>query len=134
MVKTLIRNISLKFRKFRFNKKKIDQTVTIISNNCTGGTMYNDLGLQFLSPTINLYFGEDGSFYNFLTNLKKYCENGHLIKTDKKECKKGFPNSPIGLLKCDGLPDIEIHFLHYNDFDSAKNKWIERCKRINYEK
>lgn len=43
---------------------------TIFSSNCTGGVLYHDLGLEFLSPTINLYMNcED--FIKFCEDPKK---------------------------------------------------------------
>ncbi len=96
--------------------------------------MYHDLGLCFNSPTINLYFATLEQFYLFCKNIKQYSEYGKLTKADKVEKKADFPNAPIGLLKCKNLPSLEIHFLHYRTFDEAKDKWIERTKRINYKK
>ena len=92
--------------------------------------MYHDLKLQFKSPTINLYFGHHG-FIDFVTNLKDYVFNGQLIESGKKEEVNG---APIGILKCDNLPDIELHFLHYSSFEEAKEKWLTRSKRINFDK
>ena len=40
---------------------------TIISCNCIGGIIYNELNLQFLSPTINLYMNCE--------DFIKFCEN-----------------------------------------------------------
>ena len=46
---------------------------TIISNNCTAGFIYHDLGLKFLSPTINLTVKD---FPLFISHLEHYlsCE------------------------------------------------------------
>ena len=41
----------------RNNRVKLfNQTPCIIASNCNGGIIYHDLGLKFLSPTINLFF------------------------------------------------------------------------------
>lgn len=132
----IVRRISLFIRKICFSTKrrKIQTDVTIISNNCTGGVMYNDLGLRFNSPTINLCFGSKHDFYNYVKYLIEYTNKGVLFESTKKEEHPHFPKAPIGILKCDNLPDIELHFLHYPTFDDAKNKWIQRSKRINFNK
>ena len=39
------------------NRERLNRDdVTIISTNCTGGILYHDLGLEFKSPTVNLFF------------------------------------------------------------------------------
>ncbi|EOU2062754.1 DUF1919 domain-containing protein [Clostridium perfringens] len=94
---------------------------TIISSNCIGGMLYNDLGLKFLSPTINLFFTAN-DFVKFCENLNYYLS----IEVDYYgESDSGYP---IGI-----LDDIKLHFVHYKSFEQAKLKWEERKKRINYE-
>lgn len=129
------RKIALFFRHKKFKNVRVkNEDITILCNNCTAGTMYNDLMIRFNTPTINLYFGTLSDFYFFCVNLKKYVDNGFFTKTDLIESKKGFPNASIGLLKCEGLPSLEIHFLHYKSFEEGVKKWNERCKRINFKK
>lgn len=41
---------------------------TLISNNCCGGVISHNLGLKFLSPTVNLFIPHDDFIY-FLNNL-----------------------------------------------------------------
>ena len=62
---------------------------TVISQNCIGGVFYHDMGLKFLSPTIDLYIPEP-DFIKFISNLEYY------INTDL-EISDG-ENYPIGLL------------------------------------
>ncbi len=57
-----------KYRKRLRNKNK---TPTIISNNCIGGIIYHDLGLEFMSPTINLFFKNE-DFFTFLNDIEYY--------------------------------------------------------------
>lgn len=54
--------------------------VSIISQQCIGGGIYHDMGMQFLSPTINLYF-EAKDFIKFVENLKHYMN----VEIDVKE-------------------------------------------------
>ena len=95
--------------------------MSIISNNCIAGVIYHDLGLQFKSPTINLFFPDAKDFLKYVNNLKYY--NSH----DLIEVIDNY-SYPVGKIE-----DIEIHFLHYKTFLDAKNNWEKRKKRINYD-
>jgi uncharacterized protein (DUF1919 family) len=110
-------NKNKKFKKYSNKLKKND--FTIISSNCIAGTIYHDLNLKFLSPTINLYI-EAYDFIKFCNNLKEY------LSYDLIEL-QSFLNYPVGMLN-----DIKIHFMHYKKFSEAKIKWNERSKRINF--
>lgn len=114
------------------NRKKINEYMnkeiqkkdfTIISSFCGGGTLYHDIGMKFLSPTINLAFdGED--FCTFCENLDyNLAQEINEYKTDKVP----YPVGRIG-------NEIEIRFVHYKTFEEAILKWNERVKRINSEK
>lgn len=82
----------------------------------------HDLGLPFLSPTVNLYIPPT-DFLRFANRLEEYlrCE---LTETQEE----GIPY-PVGLLQ---LPDesVRVCFMHYRSFEEAKAKWLERCRRV----
>lgn len=105
----------------KMRKKLKNSEFTIISNDCTGGTIYHDLRMKFLSPTINLYMNAD-DFIKFCENLKEYI-NKTIV--EKKQHEFDFPVGMLG--------DITIFFVHYDTFEEAKLKWEERKKRINLE-
>ena len=50
-------------------KAVIDQDTTIISSNCFAGRIMQDLGMQYNSPTLGLYFWYP-DYIEFLSNLK----------------------------------------------------------------
>ena len=52
-------------------KRNKNMDFTIIAQNCIGGVIYSDLGLQFLSPTINMFI-EDENFVKLVENLEYY--------------------------------------------------------------
>ncbi len=93
---------------------------SIICSNCIGGIIYHNLGMQFLSPTINLWIPTN-DFIKFIRNIREYVEEDLVLVNNKQ----GYP---IVLLK-----DITIHFNHYKTFEEAKQKWNERKKRIDYD-
>lgn len=105
------------------NRRKLNNTTfSLLCNNCNGGILSHDLGLQFRSPTINLFFYED-HFLRFCENLDYYlqqeltiCENPH------QKPESDYPICSLG--------DLELHFLHYSSFAEAKEKWTSRAKRI----
>lgn len=107
---------------YNINKKKHlkNKNFTIISSNCVGGIIYHDLGLPFLTPTVNLSF-DMNDFVKFVSNLKYYIDKD-LIKLDTNK------EYPIGVIE-----DIKINFIHYKTFEEAKTKWDERKQRINYD-
>lgn len=104
-----------------------NKDITIIARDCVGGILYHQLGLRFLSPTINLFFVPE-DFNYFCLHLKEY------ISTELIELKDSDDSYPIGVLypKEPKLKPLKVHFLHYNSFIEAKEKWIERKNRINW--
>lgn len=94
--------------------------VTIISQNCIGGVFYHDMGIKFLSPTINLFFSCD-DFVKFVLNLEYYLGLDLEITMGNEY--------PIGHLN-----DITAYFMHYNTCTEAKEAWERRKERINWNK
>lgn len=84
------------------------------------GVIYHDLGLEFLSPTINMYM-HNLDYIKFACNLNHYLSLPlDFIKTDD-----GFPVAMLG--------DIKLNFNHYATNKEAKECWNRRKARINYE-
>lgn len=126
-VKELIPRIKGRLQRAQMQKriakavKGIDANgISFISQNCIGGTLYHDLGQQFLSPTINAFIPEPG-FVKLVLNLHHYMEQELVMRWDEKY--------PIGM-----LDDVEIHFMHYDTCKEAKEAWDKRKKRINWDK
>lgn len=94
--------------------------ISIISQQCIGGIIYHDMGMKFLSPTINLYL-EAKDFIEMVENLEEYMK---LPINVKKE--NGLVIGELGKLR--------VIFLHYNEIEEAKEKWEERKKRILWDK
>lgn len=93
---------------------------SIITNSCIGGVIYHELGLPFLSPTINLWM-QDIDFYKFVHNLKHYMdEDLHFVPSSE--------TTPVAY-----CGDILIHFNHYYTKEEAAAKWYERRQRINWD-
>ena len=113
-------------------KKLTNRNFTIISNNCWGGFIYQSYGLPYQTPTIGLFFMAD-DYVRFVRRLRHYISLP-LIEVPNGQSKwysslSGKDNwgYPIGRLE-----DVEIHFLHYNRFEEANEKWRRRCERIQW--
>lgn len=107
-------------RKKNLKKKIKNTTFSLLSSNCIGGIIYHDLGLEFLSPTINTMI-KSRDFIKFVINLEEYLTYDlKFIKTKK--------NFPVAILK-----DITIYFTHYESEQEALFKWNERKKRIQWD-
>lgn len=124
-LKIIIRN---KWARFRIKNTDF----TIISNNCWGGFIYQMLKLPYNTPTVGLFmYGMD--YVEFCRNIKYYLSKE--IKFIKYEDSKYYDEFndkvkkkyPIGK-----IDDIEIHFLHYESEEEAKEKWERRKLRINW--
>lgn len=110
---------------YRKSRKKLqNRNFTIISDNCWGGRVYQELGIQYNSPFIGLFIMSP-DYLKLVKNLRYYMSQELVfIKNSKYTDKTTYP---IGL-----LDDIEIHFLHYSSEDEARNKWNRRKERMNW--
>ena len=117
-------------------KAVIDQDTTIISSNCFAGRIMQDLGMQYNSPTLGLYFWAP-DYIEFLSQLKYYLTEARIEFVDHSKYPLGDQRRkawrhwyPIGRL--DGK--VEIHFLHYYSEEEAAEKWYRRAGRVNWDK
>ena len=112
-----------------FQSRNKNKNFTLIARDCVGGVLYHQLGLKFLSPTINLFFVPE-DFNLFCLNLPEY------ISSELVELKDSGVDYPVGLLSPSNGPSlktIRVDFMHYESFEEAKMKWEERKKRINWD-
>lgn len=96
-----------------------ESRVSIIADNCWGGITYHSLGLEFLSPFINLFL-EGDDYLRLLENFNYYIEQPLLFIEEKYETnlKRNYPVI--------GLDDVTLFFNHYTDFESAVGIWERR--------
>lgn len=108
-----------------------NENFTIISSNCWGGSIYQVLEREYLTPTIGLFLYAP-CFVKFAAQLKHYIELPlTFLETSKYDeantVRKEKSWYPIAV-----IDDIEIHFLHYKSEHEAEIKWNRRKERINY--
>lgn len=117
-IRDLIRN--------RLDRRRLrNRNFSIISNHCMGGIIYHDLGMQFLTPTINLKILPD-DFIIFVENLDEYLS---LPVEEVDHCSVPYPVGRIN----GSHGSVIIWFVHYKSFENAVDSWNKRKERINYE-
>lgn len=112
---------------FLFSKYVLlhESKVSIIANNCWGGLVYHNLGLEFNSPFINMF--ENDEDYLKIVNDLKYYLNAELQLERYGTSLQGV-NYPICKLR-----DVELHFNHYSNMNEVEKKWYKRIERINWD-
>ena len=93
---------------------------TILCSNCMGGIIYHRLGLQFRSPTVNLWMRQR-DFLKLAMKPREYMDE----KLVFIESEYSYPVAQLG--------DIKIYFNHSKDEETARKDWERRKKRINYD-
>lgn len=117
-IRQTYRNLARKKRLEQCRLRLTNHEVTILSSNCVGGVIYHDLGLRFMSPTINLFM-RPTDFVRFLSDVPHYLNCGlQEIATNET-----YP--------CGDLDGLRLDFVHYGSFAEAKAKWDERSSRVN---
>ncbi len=127
-----IRNIVWRKKRSKINKvnkgrlNDAGRTASIISMNCTGGIISHDLGLRFLSPTVNLFMKAE-DFIKFCENIEYYLSIDHFVECfDEKITEdRAYPIAFLG--------DLTLFLVHYSSVQEAECKWNERKKRIHMD-
>lgn len=124
------RKFYYKCKEFRRKILIKNKHVTIISNNCWGGFMYQSCCLPYYSPFIGVYLYAP-EYISLLRNLRyNLAQPLHFIKHSQSKYKDIVPVQYIlGVL---GDTGIEIVFMHYHLEEEALEKWNRRMKRINW--
>jgi uncharacterized protein (DUF1919 family) len=99
----------------------LPESFSIISDDCWGGQLYRQLGLQYTTPTIGLWI-EPREYLNFLENIRNTnAPMLEFIKTDK--------DYPVARTL-----DATLYFLHYRSEEEVKDKFAKRFNRINWNR
>ena len=102
-------------------RKLINETPTIISNNCIGGIICHDLGIEFQSPFVNIGIMVP-EYIKILQNLPKYMSTPF---EERGEMSDGWPTVKWG--------DAWMLFAHESSLKTSLDKWEHRKSRINYD-
>ena len=113
---------------FSFSRymRLVRSRVSILSNLCWGGLIYNRFRLQFLSPTINLFI-TDGDYLRMLENLDgTLAAEPALVGTAYNEDEQ--LRYPVF-----SLNGVRLHMNHCHDPAQGLSDWKRRCARLNRE-
>lgn len=64
-------NLLARRRRLKMQSRLTNQDITFLTPNCIGGILFHDLGLKFMSPTVNLMMTQT-DFVKFVLNMDDY--------------------------------------------------------------
>ena len=104
---------------------------TIISSNCWGSRIYDELGLPYSTPFVGLFLYAP-CYLRLLGRLDYYLGQNLVFKkmsrysaaNERREATSNY--YPIGVLG----GDVEIQFLHYETESEALDRWRRRLGRM----
>lgn len=110
--------------------------VTIISNNCSGARIQQDMKMQYCSPTIVLQILPE-QYPKFCRNIKYYLKECELVEykdfsEDHRKKMEALIDRKV-YFPCGLLDDVVVMFQHYKTFEEAKEKWDRRVKRVDFK-
>lgn len=102
-----------------FNRLRLrNHDFSVIASNCNGCLILHDLGQPFNSPFVNLWV-PPADFIRYLQNPDHYRQcDMHFVQEE------GI-SFPVGV-----LDDVRLYFVHYKTPEEARQKWMERTKRL----
>lgn len=125
LVKKILYNNPLKRRREDIFRRTIKNTdASFLVPNCIGGILFHDMGLRFLSPTVNLMMTQT-DFFEFVMDLDDYLDGEFVFHDNTTEC------PCADLYPLNGNKCITVNFTHYKSKKEAIEKWNSRKKRIN---
>ena len=99
---------------------QVDPSWAVISNNCWGAGIYQDLKIGYNTPFVGLFlYAQD-----YIALLQDF-RHVMAMPLEIRRSRFGDRKYPVG-----ALGDIEIHFLHYATGDEAITKWTARTARL----
>lgn len=128
-----IKDIPYNIRHSYVKGRVVYRDFTVISNNCWAGKLYQYLDMQYLTPTVGLYFFSD-DYLKFIKNLRYYISlDLEFIKPEDSNHKDIIYERNHEMVPIAKLDDVEIIFLHYKTAEEALQKWNRRKKRIRWD-
>lgn len=103
---------------------------SIISNNCTGGYVYQYFGIRYKTPTEGLFMSTDD--YIKLISRPKYYFSQRLNFVEPSTT--DHYRSENFVFPAATIDDITVYFRHCTTREEAEEKWRRRSSRINYDK
>jgi uncharacterized protein (DUF1919 family) len=104
---------------------------TVLSNDCWGHALYEELGLPLRTPFIGSGMHAD-CFLRFLADIEGYLSSPLKFAPDSsyasvRRLRKQRHAWPVGLLR----GEVEIHFLHSYSEEESRRIWEAGCESVN---
>jgi len=115
MLTSEIRKIVKAIEKYRLKNVKF----TVISNDCWGDDIYSAINRPYNTPFVALLI-KPQAYLKLLKNLDHYLASELIFKENQDGV------YPVGQLD----NEIDIHFIHYETEQEAKEKWERRLLRF----
>ena len=101
---------------------------TILANTCTAGDWYGYLNLTPNTPTRRMIIYPN-HYLKLLSDPR-----GYFSQSLEHVCDAIVPREPFGWVYPVGrLGDVELHFIHDHDFDTARARWETDVARVNWD-
>lgn len=111
-----------------------NEDFSIIASNCWSGRIYQELGIEYATPFAGLFLYAPcylkllGSLRESLISELVFVAQSKYPEANQYRERTG-DHYPIGVLE----EDIEVHFLHYENENEAREKWTRRLDRIQWD-
>jgi uncharacterized protein (DUF1919 family) len=123
----VIRQLRRVILRTRFGRR----TFSIVTNNCWGAHVYQELGLAYQTPFVGMFISPT-SYLRLLSRLRHYLQTPlAFLPTSTEDWinearQRHSHRWPIGTLS-DG---VELQFMHYRSEEEAREKWQRRLLRF----
>lgn len=117
-------NPLLLYRRKSLRDSVKQNNITFLTPDCIGGILFHDLGMKFMSPTVNLMMTQM-DFLQFVLYLDDFLDGEfEFFVHPNYSC-------PCAKLYASSIDkSIIVYFTHYNSSEEACNKWNERKKEL----
>ena len=112
------------YNRLRAQRRIKNKDFSLFCGDCMGGIISHQLGLPFLSPTVNMRIFQN-DFYKLLLNLKEYLDSDEMVEVPNPNPGESCPTAM--------LKDILLTFTHFRTYEDGKKAWYRRCKKVNYD-
>ncbi len=127
LINAIAKNTKKKYLQDVQSRAVVLPDFTIFSSDCLAGILYHDLNRRFLTPTINMWFGEK-DFLKFCNSTQYYLNcDFHFLSEDERDAPY-----PVGQLG-EGDRRISIYFEHYPSNEACVEYWNKRKQRIDWD-
>jgi len=119
----------------RLNRMAIEHTdFTVISNDCWGQALYEELGLPSRTPLFGSGMHAE-CFLRFLSDIPGYLAMPLRFISVSRHGSVNRLRTRRGVWPMAALGDgVEIHFIHYKSEEESRSAWEQGCRKVNLDR